>query len=467
MERCSRFDDDTSGKPRSVLRLHAASATDAGRIRSTNQDRALLGADLIAVADGMGGHAGGEVAAELAVDGLGSSYDLTTSMEGLVAAAKRANRAIFLKSEADAELHGMGTTLTAAALVVSDTPPALHLINIGDSRAYILHEHQFSQISEDHSFVEHLVRQGEITPEEALTHPHRHILTRAVGIESEVDVDAFSFAAQPGVRVLLASDGLTNELPDHEIAAILEANPDRQAAADALVRAALAHGGNDNVTVVVADVQDDDLEASTAAAHHELDETRAVGDPTAAAVALADPQPEADPIPEALPTHAISAPAPTPRREISSTPRGRRNLRRIERLVTGRVLLFVVVLLGLFGGIIGFTVWFNRASYFVGVRSGYVTIYEGRPGGFLWFKPTITRVTNLPLSSVLDSSRSLLEAGLLEPSYDKAQQVVDSLTNENSILGLPTTTTTTTIFVTTTTSAAKSTATTSTTPGHG
>lgn len=449
-----------------MLRLLAASATDAGRIRNSNQDRALVAEDLIAVADGMGGHAGGEVAAELAAEGLGSSYELATSMEGLVAAAKRANRAIFLKSEADAELHGMGTTLTAAALVVSDTPPALHLINIGDSRAYIFQDHEFTQISEDHSFVEHLVRQGEITPEEALTHPHRHILTRAVGIESEVDVDAFSFAAQPGMRVLLASDGLTNELPDEEIAAILGSESDRQAAADALVRAALAHGGNDNITVIVADVEDDGIKDPG-----DADATRVETELPATAVALPAP------IEEVLPPRAAAAVATAPiPRDVRTAPRVRERARRIERLVTLRVVLFVIVLLGLFGGIAGFTVWFNRASYFVGIKDGYVTIYEGRPGGFLWFKPTIARTTNLQLSSVLDSSRSLLEAGLLEPSYDKAQQVVDDLAKENSILGLPTTTTTppttTTIFVrpTTTTvpaSKAKTKSGSTTTTGHG
>lgn len=424
-----------------------------------NQDRSLIAPDLVAIADGMGGHAGGEVAAELAVEGLGSSYDLSTSMEGLIAAAKRANRAIFRKSEADSDLHGMGTTLTAAALVVTDSPPALHLINIGDSRAYIFEEHEITQISEDHSFVEHLVRQGEITPEEALTHPHRHILTRAVGIESEVDVDAFSFAARPGVRVLLASDGLTNELSDEEIAAVLSANPDRQSAVDALLQAALAHGGNDNITVIVADVEDDGLEDATAA-----DSTGAEAQLPPAPVALAAP------IEELLPPRT----PPPSQRESRPAPRVRASVRRTERLVTLRVIVFIVVLLGLLGGIAGFTVWFNRASYFVGVKGGYVTIYEGRPGGFLWFKPTIARVTNLRLTGVLGSSRSLLEAGLLEPSYDKAQQVVDNLANANSLLGLPTTTTTTTTPITTTTTtttvpAPKSTnkSGSTTTTGHG
>lgn len=444
------------GKPRSVLRLLAASATDAGRVRSSNQDRALVAPDLIAVADGMGGHAGGEVAAELAVEGLGSSYDLSTSMEGLIAAAKRANRAIFLKSEADAELHGMGTTLTAAALVASDVPPTLHLINIGDSRAYIFERHEISQISEDHSFVEHLVRQGEITPEEALTHPHRHILTRAVGIESEVDVDAFSFPARPGMRVLLASDGLTNELSNQQISSILSTYDNRDAAAAALVDAALAHGGNDNITVIVADIEED-------------------GDFTEVVASSADAETELPVAPVALPVPIEevvaprAAPIAPPPRERPSQPaaRVRASARRAERFVTFRVVLFIVVLLGLFGGIAGFTVWFNRASYFVGIKDGYVTIYEGRPGGFLWFKPTVARVTNLQLTGVLESSRPLLQAGLLEPSYDKAQQVVDDLANENSILGLPTTTTTTTTTTTVPVTTTTIKHVTTTTTGHG
>jgi protein phosphatase len=268
------------------------------------------------------------------------------------------------------------------------------------------------------------------------------------------------------MRVLLASDGLTNELPDEEIAAILSSENDRQAAADALVRAALAHGGNDNITVIVADVEDDGIEDPG-----DADATRIETELPATAVALPAP------IEDVLPPHAAAAVAPASiPRDVRTAPRVRERARRIEHLVTLRAVLFIIVLLGLLGGIAGFTVWFNRASYFVGIKDGYVTIYEGRPGGFLWFKPTIARMTNLQLSSVLDSSRSLLEAGLLEPSYDKAQQVVDDLAKENSILGLPTTTTTppttTTIFVTTTTttvpaSKAKPKTSSTTTTGHG
>ena len=447
-----------------MLRLLAASATDAGRIRASNQDRALVAPDLIAVADGMGGHAGGEVAAELAVEGLAGSFDLDTGLEGLIAAARRANRAIFLRSEAEEDLRGMGTTLTAAALVSNESPPRVHLINIGDSRAYLLDGDRLRQISEDHSFVEHLVRQGEITPLEALTHPHRHILTRAVGIEAEVDVDTFSLEALPGTRLLLASDGLTNELSDVEIASILLATPERDAAADALVRQAIAHGGGDNVTVVVADVVDDE----TALTQAVTDDGSAIALPTHAVASTGEAgigvAPEVVREVFTAPSHVMRRPTPVRAR---STPRStHERVHQLEQLVTIRVVLFVLVLIALLGGIAGFTIWFNRGTYFVGEKDGYVAIFEGRPGGFLWFHPTLASQSTVKVSGILDASSSLLVAGILEPSYDSAQRVVDNLTNEATILGLPTTTsttTTTTTTITTTTTVPKKTAKTATT----
>ena len=241
-----------------MLKLFASSATHAGRIRASNEDRALVADDLVAVADGMGGHVGGEIAAEMAVERFASDYDLATGLEGLIAAARRANRAVYQRSEAEPTLRGMGTTLTAAALVRENGQEVLHVINIGDSRAYFLEGNRVIQISEDHSLAEEMVRHGELTPEMALVHPHRHIITRAVGIEPEVGVDAFSFEAHAGMRLLVASDGLTNEVNDQEIAAILSIHLNREEAAATLLQTALAHGGSDNITVIVADVLDDE-----------------------------------------------------------------------------------------------------------------------------------------------------------------------------------------------------------------
>ncbi len=151
----------------------------------------------------------------------------------------------------------------------------------------------------------------------------------------------------------------------------------------------------------------------------------------------------------------------SPRASSGRTERSSRSAPR-ERLLTTRVALFTIALLAILGGIAGFTVWFNRATYFVGIDKGQVTIFEGRPGGFLWFKPTVVRETTLPVTSVLDANVALLRAGVLESSYTAAQHVVDDLSNEDGVLGIPTTTSTsttvaatpatTTIAVTTTTS---------------
>lgn len=446
-----------------MLKLFASSATHAGRIRTSNEDRALIAENLVAVADGMGGHVGGEIAAEMAVERFASDYDLATGLEGLIAAARRANRAVYQRSEAEPTLRGMGTTLTAAALVRENGQEVLHVINIGDSRAYFLEGNRVIQISEDHSLAEEMVRHGELTPEMALVHPHRHIITRAIGIEPEIGVDAFSFEALAGMRLLVASDGLTNEVNDQEIAAILSIHLNREEAAATLLQTALAHGGSDNITVIVADVLD---EATIDPVN--LDIASRGG---ATAVPLAESVlPTVTPFTEAVlppgspsqdrtgsttadrraPAAAPSSTTPRRSRPSSSNPTRSAPARRGDRIVTLRAALFVIVLLCLLGGVAGFTLWFNRATYFVGVKDGNVTIFEGRPGGFLWFKPTVVRETSLPIGGLLGSNVSLLEAGVLEPSYRDAEHVVDNLTSEDGALGIPQTSITTTTVLSTT-----------------
>ena len=241
-----------------MSRLRTAAATDTGYLRSTNQDVALATNDLAAVADGMGGHLGGEVAARIAVEQLLETYRRDRTTDGLLAAVGAANSAVYSRSQSDRNLRGMGTTLTAAAYI-GDEPGGqlrLALVNVGDSRAYLVDrsERRVHKLTEDHSVVEEMVRSGELTPEEAAVHPHRHILTRALGIEPSIEVDCWELDLEPGSRVLLCSDGLTNELGEQEIAEVLLDEPDAEKAAGELVRLALHRGGIDNVTVVVLDV---------------------------------------------------------------------------------------------------------------------------------------------------------------------------------------------------------------------
>ena len=202
-------------------RLRWGAATDAGRVRSANEDSWLVDFPLFAVADGMGGHAAGEVASRVALDTLRTSVT-DPSLESLVAAVKVANSRVFEMSRTDNAMRGMGTTLCAVALVMIENHERLAVVNVGDSRVYVLQDGALIQVSEDHSLVESMVRQGTLTPEQAKVHPQRNILTRALGIDGEVGVDSWEVAPFSGDRYLLCSDGLFNEVPDESIARVLD-----------------------------------------------------------------------------------------------------------------------------------------------------------------------------------------------------------------------------------------------------
>ncbi len=394
-----------------MTRLTAAIATDPGRVRTSNQDRAVAGAGLLAVADGMGGHVGGEVAAGIAVEAVGRSYAAHPTAAGLVAAVREANDEICAHGTQDRGLHGMGTTLTAAALVETAGGARLVIAHVGDSRAYLYGRGGLRQLTEDHSLVEEMVRRGEITRTDAFFHPHRHILTRALGVDRQLDVDTWTLDVAEHDRILLCSDGLTNECADGEIAEILAANTDPGAAAQALVVRALEHGGSDNITVVVADVEGTVSRAGVPSGGK------------AAAGAAAATSPAAAPL---GPGTAYARPRPP----------SRRRPRPGERLVTPWSALFVLALAGVLAGAAGFVEWFVKASYFVGFERNRVAIFRGRPGGFLWFKPTLVETTSLARSAVYPPSLPFLKAGLLEPSLSAAQGVVRTLLSEKNKLGL-------------------------------
>jgi len=191
----------------------------------------------------------------VAIDTLRSAFGRHPSVDGLREAVTEANVAVWQQGQTDSDLHGMGTTITALALVAGpDGRDVVALANVGDSRAYVYSGARMVQITDDHSLAEEKVRQGEMTPAEAAVHPHRHILTRALGVGSDVNVDLWELQVRTGDRLVLCSDGLSNEVDPQEMAAILAATPDPQGAAEALVARANEHGGNDNITVVVVDV---------------------------------------------------------------------------------------------------------------------------------------------------------------------------------------------------------------------
>jgi PPM family protein phosphatase len=396
--------------------LRSGSATDTGLVRSVNQDLAVETSTLFAVADGMGGHAGGEVAARLAVDALAAAFGRQPTGAGLSQAVTEANAVVWQHSQENPELRGMGTTLTAVGLVNEDGHDVLALVNVGDSRSYRFHDGELSQITTDHSLAEEMVRSGELTTAEAAVHPHRHILTRALGVSSDVAVDLWRIQPMRGDRFLLCSDGLTNELELSQISEVLASVPDPSRAADLLVQAARTHGGSDNITVVVVDVVvGDDVDASPVVAAVNSDFT-AVPDASEAGVGAADLYPS-----------SVTGEKPPGRRERRRAKRRERRIARGRRLITFRTLLFVILLGGVLAGAWYAVRWYDTNSYFVGVDHNELVIYQGRIGGFLWYNPVEVKRTGATTADVPATYLDQLNVGVEESSVASAVNYVRNL----------------------------------------
>ena len=236
------------GTQRDARVVERSGESDLGRKRQSNQDRLLAEAPLFVVADGMGGHKGGEVASAMAVETFREGFDRVTQSEppaALQSLVKEANTRIFTRASEDPDLKGMRTTLTAA-LVHDD---AVTLAHVGDSRAYRLRGGKFELLTEDHSLVAELVRSGAVTPEEAEHHPQRSLVLRALGSREDVEADVKTHGAQDGDVFLLCSDGLTKMVRDEQIVEVLGTAEQLEEATERLVAAANEQGGDDNVTV--------------------------------------------------------------------------------------------------------------------------------------------------------------------------------------------------------------------------
>lgn len=225
------------------------SRTDVGYVREHNEDSLLARPPLFVVADGMGGHESGEVASEIAIQTVAERAPKGVEVEVLGHAVEEANLAVIDGAAAGLGKEGMGTTCTAAIL----EDDRLAIAHVGDSRAYLLHDGALQQITRDHSVVADLVESGEISPEEARTHQWRSYITRALGLDPYMTADLYELSVGADDRLMLCSDGLYSMVPDADIEQILRDVSDPQACADALVDAALAGGGSDNITVIVAD----------------------------------------------------------------------------------------------------------------------------------------------------------------------------------------------------------------------
>ena len=325
--------------------VDSAGLTQTGNVRRSNEDSFLLRSPLFMVADGMGGALAGELASRMCAEAF-AELDLIQHQgeEALRATIGIANKRIWERSRTDVEATGMGTTVTAA-LVGDDG--AVSFAHVGDSRAYLLRDGALQRLSEDHSLVHELVRQGQLSEVEAEQHPQRSVITRALGTEEEVQIDTFSLAAKPGDVLLLCTDGLNTMVSEQDIAEALGSPTEAADVARRLVRAALKAGGEDNVTAVVVrfgeagDAEDDAEEVTS-------------GGPAQRVLPL-----------------IIDEPAP-PRRERRPQSRSGGGLRRAA-VAASAVVLVVVLAIGVALGL--------RESHFIGAdaSTGRVAIYQGVP----------------------------------------------------------------------------------------
>jgi serine/threonine protein phosphatase PrpC len=234
-----------------MVRWHVAGRTETGHVRQDNEDAIVAREDLLVVADGMGGRPGGAVAAALAAELVGATF-AGGSPDELTAAVRAANWVVWQRGSSTADLAGMGTTVCAVGVAGDGT---LAIANVGDCRAYLIRQESLERLTQDHTVVAELVRDGRLTAAEAAGHPHRHVLTRALGVAPDLRIDTFRSAVAPGDRVLVCSDGAYIDVAEEEFTSSVLGSPSPQALVDSVVDLALAHGGRDNVSVVAAETR--------------------------------------------------------------------------------------------------------------------------------------------------------------------------------------------------------------------
>lgn len=254
-----------------VLTVQAAAATDTGQVRKNNEDDTFVGSRVFVVADGMGGHAAGDVASALAVARLGALDEVRLDAETLRAQLALANADILDAARCDPQRKGMGTTV--AGLGLTSIAGTYHwlVFNVGDCRVYRYNEGELAQLTVDHTEVAELVAAGNLTAEQARAHPRRNVVTRALGADPAPPADVWIVPAVRGERFVVCSDGLPLEIADAQLAETLDTAAETRAAAAALVELAVAAGGRDNVTVIVIDAteQDDDVAGSVSDDSHD------------------------------------------------------------------------------------------------------------------------------------------------------------------------------------------------------
>lgn len=327
------------------MRVRVGAASDIGVVRERNEDSYLASSPLFAVADGMGGHQAGEVASRIVLETVEERHR-DDERPDLRETINQANRAVLDRAAGDEGLAGMGTTLTLLRMEDS----GFRLAHVGDSRAYRLRDGELEMLTVDHTLVNRMVHEGKLTEDEARIHPHRSILTRALGVEAELEVDLAVLDVEPGDRILLCSDGLTGVVADERIKTILEEEADPQAACDALIAAAIEGGGPDNITAVILDLEE------------------------------GDPEPEE-------PRTAPPPPPPPPSEEPAERPR--RRWRRALLWLGAVLVLLAVAAVG--------TRLYVDTQWFVGEHEGNVALFRGIPTKVLGYDLfTLEEDTDIP-----------------------------------------------------------------------
>jgi len=400
---------------------HSAAASNVGKIRANNQDSGYAGHTLFVVADGMGGHAGGDIASAIATKRImeaDRAYQSPQDAEfALQAALIAANSQLAETVFEHAELTGMGTTVSAL-VVLNDQVAIAH---IGDSRIYLFRDGELSQITTDHTFVQRLVDSGRITEAEAMVHPRRSVLMRVLGdVESSPEIDTSILATRAGDRWLICSDGLSGVVSNTGIANALKAPIDAQAVADRLIKESLDGGAPDNVTIVVVDIgageerQGDPVVVGSAAA------PLAFGEEPARVRAPRIPSLRLHPVRE---THF----EPDSQDYLSELIEedARRALRRKITWLAGIVLL-ILAIVG--AAILGYR-W-TQSRYFVGVEGSTVAIYQGIQQDLGPIKlSSVYEDTDLDLGQLRVYDRQQVERTISASSLEDAKLIVERLSN--------------------------------------
>ena len=402
----------------------SAAVSHVGKIRANNQDSGYAGEHLFVVADGMGGHAGGDVASAIAAKRVAeadadypSARDAEFALkQSLIAANSLLAETVFEHSE----LTGMGTTVSGILRVGNQVA----LAHIGDSRIYLFRDGQLKQITADHTFVQRLVDSGRITPEEAAVHPRRSVLMRVLGdVDASPEIDTAIFDTQPGDRWMLCSDGLSSYVTDDKMAAILATVRTAQGAADRLVKESLDHGAPDNVTVVLVDIDDSDGASGVP--------------PTFVGSAAAPLSYENDTSrrPIRLPTLLLHPLKATPPEDSHFEPEGESYLEELieedRRRARRRRIVWLVVLVLAVAAIVGAVLaaysW-TQSHYYVGASNGQVAIFQGVQQNIGPIPlSSVYQSTRIDVSSLPDFQRQSVEATIPADDLRDALNIVDRL----------------------------------------